>query len=101
MSEKNVSGEFYLNDLSDCPDSYLGSDSGDESDLSDIIIQKRSSVLPLTCNDSEDNEISNIEDDTKYIEDYEDIWSTEDEAINLEPFESSPGIKICLLLQKM
>ncbi|XP_076383723.1 general transcription factor II-I repeat domain-containing protein 2-like [Megalopta genalis] len=28
MSERNGIGEFYLDDLSDCPDSYSGSDSG-------------------------------------------------------------------------
>lgn len=69
MSEKNGTGEFYLNDLSDCPDSYSGSDSGDESDGSDIIIRKRGSVLPLRCSDSEDDEISNIEESlTKTIQ---------------------------------
>ncbi|CAK9829624.1 hypothetical protein ANTRET_LOCUS6927, partial [Anthophora retusa] len=94
MSEKNGTGEFYLDDLSDCSDSYSGSDSGDESDGSDIIIRKRDSVLPLRCSDSEDDEISNIEDDTNNIEDDDDIWSTEDKAIILEPFEGSPGIKI-------
>ncbi|KAI4481619.1 hypothetical protein M0802_013885 [Mischocyttarus mexicanus] len=91
--QKNGTGEFYFDDLSDCPDSYSGSDSGDENDGSDIIIRKRSSVLPITYSDSED-EISNIEDDTNNIEDGDDIWSTEDEAIILKPFEGSPGIKI-------
>lgn len=86
--------EFYLDDLSDCPDSYSESDSGDESDGSDIIIRNRSSVLPLTSSDSEDDEISNIEDDTSNIEDDDDIWLTEDEAIILESFEGSPGIKM-------
>lgn len=94
MNEKNGIGEFYLNDVSDCPDSYLGCDSGDESDGSDIIIRKRGSVLPLRYSDSEEDEISNIEDDTNNVEDNNDIWSTNDEAISLEPFEGSPGIKI-------
>ncbi|XP_022910660.2 piggyBac transposable element-derived protein 4-like [Onthophagus taurus] len=94
MSEKNCIGEFYLDDLSDCPHSYSGSNSGDESDGSDIIIRKRGSVLPLRCSDSEDDEISNNEDDTNNIEDDDDIWLTEDEAVILEPFEGSPGIKI-------
>nr|XP_022905219.1 piggyBac transposable element-derived protein 4-like [Onthophagus taurus] len=93
MSEKNCIGEFYLDDLSDCPHSS-GSDSGDESDCSDIIIRKRGSVLQLRCSDSEDDEISNNEDDTNNIEDDNDIWLTEDEAVILEPFEGSPGIKI-------
>lgn len=94
MSEKDGIGEFYLDDLSDCSDSYSGSDSGDESDGSDIIIRKRGSVLPLRCSDSEGDEISNIEDDTNNIEDDDDIWSTEDKVIILEPFQGSPGIKI-------
>lgn len=59
MNEKNSFEEFYLDDLLDGPDSYSGSDSGDESDDSDIIIRKRSSILPLRYNDSEDDEMSN------------------------------------------
>ncbi|XP_017762744.1 PREDICTED: piggyBac transposable element-derived protein 4-like [Eufriesea mexicana] len=93
MKEKNGLGEFYLDDLSDCPDTYPGSDSGDESDVSEIIIQKQDSALPLIYSDSEDDEISNIEDDANNVED-DDIWSTNDEAVILEPFEGSPGIKI-------
>ena len=56
MNEKNSIGEFYLDDLSDCPDSYSGSDSGDESDGNNIMIRKRGSVLPLRYSDSEDDE---------------------------------------------
>ncbi|XP_022914576.2 piggyBac transposable element-derived protein 4-like [Onthophagus taurus] len=91
MSEKNGIEEFYLDDLSDYSDSYSESDSDDESDDSDIIIQKWGSVLPVRCSYSEDDEMSSIEDGTNNIE---NIWSTEDEAIILEPFEGSPGIKI-------
>ncbi|XP_014472553.1 PREDICTED: piggyBac transposable element-derived protein 4-like [Dinoponera quadriceps] len=85
MNEKKIIGEFYLDDLSDCPDSYSGSDSGDESDGSDIIIGKRG---------SEDYEISNVEGDANNVRDNDGIWSTNDETIILEPFEGSPGIKI-------
>nr|XP_012147783.1 PREDICTED: piggyBac transposable element-derived protein 4-like [Megachile rotundata] len=94
MSEKNSIQEFYLDDLSDCPDSSSGSDSGGETDSSEVIIRKRSSVLPLRYSDSEDDEISNIEDDANNGADNDDTWSTNDEGITLEPFEGSPGIKI-------
>ena len=62
MNEKNDIGEFYLDDLSDCFDSYSRSNSGDESDGSDIIILKRDSVLPLRYSDLEVDEINNVED---------------------------------------
>lgn len=94
MNEKNSFEEFYLDDLSDGPDSYSGSDSGDESDDSDIIIRKRSSILPLRYNDSEDNEMSNVEDNTNNANDNDDIWTTNDDTIILELFESRPSIKI-------
>lgn len=94
MNEKNDIGEFYLDNPSDCPCSYSGSDSGDESNGSDIIIRKRSSVLPLRYSDPEDDRISNVEDDTNNVEDDDDMWSTNDKAIILEPFEVSPDIKI-------
>ena len=94
MNEKNGIGEFYLDDLSDCPDNYSRNNSGDESDGSDTIIRKRGSVLPPRYSDSEDDEISNVEDNANNVENNDDIWSTNDEAIILEPFEGSPGIKI-------
>ena len=62
MNEKNDIGEFYLDDLSDCFDNYSRSNSGDESDGSDIIILKRDSVLPLRYSDLEVDEINNVED---------------------------------------
>ncbi|XP_015596321.1 piggyBac transposable element-derived protein 4-like [Cephus cinctus] len=96
MNEKNGSGEFYLDHLSDCPDSNLESDNIDESDSSDIIIQKQRSVLPLRYSDSEDEEISIIEDDLNNNEDDDEIWSRNDEVRILKPFEGSPGIKITL-----
>jgi len=86
MSETNCSGEFYLDNLSDCPDSY-SSDSDDESDGSDIMIRKRRSVLPLRYSDSEDDDINTVEDN-------DGTWSTNDKAIMLEPFEGSTGVKI-------
>lgn len=94
MNEKNGIGEFYLDDLLDCLGSYSGSNSGDKSNGSDIIIRKRGSVLPLRHSDSEDDEISNVEDNANNVEDNDDTWSTHDEAIILEPFEGSPGIKM-------
>lgn len=96
MNEKNSIGEFYLDYLSDYPDSYSESDNSDESDSSNIIIQKRRSVLPLRYSDSEDDERS-IEDDVNNTEDNDDeIWSRNVEASILKPFEGSPGIKITL-----
>lgn len=86
MSEKNGSGEFYLDNLSDCPDSYSTSDSGDESDGSDIMIRKRRSVLPLRYSDSEDDDINTVEDNNG-------TWSTNDKTTMLEPFEDSPRCK--------
>jgi len=92
MSEKNCSAEFYLNNLSDCPDSYSTSDNDDESNGSDIMIRKRRSVL-LRYNDSEDDDINTVEDN-------DGTWSTNDKAIMLEPFEGS-GVKIMQVRQKV
>ncbi|XP_046489070.1 piggyBac transposable element-derived protein 4-like [Neodiprion pinetum] len=94
MTEKSDTGEFYLDDLSDCPDSYSESDSGDDSDSSDVIIRRRRCVLPLTYTDSEEDEINIIENDVNNNENDDEVWSTNDEAVILEPFEGSPGIKI-------
>ncbi|KOC61828.1 hypothetical protein WH47_06166 [Habropoda laboriosa] len=77
MNQKGVIREFHLDDLSDCSDSHLANDSGDESDGSGV----------LEYSDSED-------DDANDVEVNDDTWSTNDESIMLEPFEASPGIKI-------
>lgn len=87
MNKRNDIREFYLDDFSDCSDSYSVNDGGDENDSNDVIIRKRCGALPLKYSDLEVDDPNNVEvnDDTR---------STNEEPRILVSFEGSPGIKI-------